>query len=94
MYMEATFHPESRKDVLVIPRQALIRTKGRTVVITETGQGYFRPARVRLGLRSDRRVEVLSGLKEGDRVVVSGQFLLDAESRFENISDRMEGDQP
>ncbi|EQD74502.1 secretion protein HlyD [mine drainage metagenome] len=95
MYLEATIHPDPHPDVLVIPREALIRTGSRTVVITETGKGLFRPAMVKTGARSRHWVEVLSGLSEGERVVVSGEFLLDAESRFQNVSDRMvEGDRP
>lgn len=90
MYLEATLHPDPRPRALVIPRAALIRTGSRTVVITEVGEGHFRPVRVKAGIRSEHWVEILSGLHEGDRVVVSGQFLLDAESRFENVSERME----
>ena len=95
MYLEATLHPDPRPDVLVVPRAALIRTEKKTVVVTEVGHGHFRPVRVTVGARSDHWVEVLSGLHEGDRVVVSGQFLLDAESQFENVSDRTKkGDRP
>ena len=95
MYLEGTLHPDPRPMVLVVPRSALIRTGTKTVVITEVGHGHFRPVRVTAGVRSEHWVEVLSGLHEGDRVVVSGQFLLDAESRFENVSARMEkGDRP
>ena len=90
MYLEATMHPDPRPDVLVVPREALIRTGTKTVVITEIGHGYFRPVGVTPGVRSDHWVAILSGLHEGDRVVVSGQFLLDAESQFENVSARME----
>ncbi|EAY56441.1 MAG: Secretion protein (HlyD) [Leptospirillum rubarum] len=90
MYLEATLHPDPRPDVLIVPRKALIRTEKKTIVITEIGRGHFRPVRVTVGVRSDHWVEVLSGLHEGDQVVVSGQFLLDAESQFENVSDRME----
>ena len=90
MYLEAELHSSPRPGVLLIPREALIRTGTRTVVIAEVGRGHFRPVRVTLGVRSPHRVEVLSGLSEGDRVVVSGQFLLDSESRFENVADRME----
>ena len=95
MYLEAVLHPDPHPNVLMIPREALIRTGSKTVVITEIGQGRFRPVRVTVGARSPHWVEVVSGLSEGDRVVVSGQFLLDAESRFENVSDRMdEGGKP
>ena len=95
MYLEATLHPDPHPDALLIPREALIRTGSKTVVITETGEGLFRPAMVKTGSRSRHWVEVLSGLSEGERVVVSGEFLLDAESRFQNVSDRMvEGDRP
>ncbi|MCL4485762.1 MAG: efflux RND transporter periplasmic adaptor subunit [Nitrospirae bacterium] len=89
MYLEATLHPDPLSNVLVIPREALIRTGTKTVVITEIGRGHFRPASVTVGARSSHWVEVLSGLFEGDKVVVSGEFLLDAESRFENVSERM-----
>ena len=95
MYLEAVLRPDPHPNALVIPREALIRTGKRTVVITEVGQGRFRPVRVTVGARSPHRVEVLSGLREGERVVVSGQFLLDAESQFENVSERMdEGGHP
>ena len=95
MYLEATLHPDPHPDALLIPREALIRTGSKTVVITETGEGLFRPAMVKTGSRSRHWVEVVSGLDEGERVVVSGQFLLDSESRFENVSARMaEGDRP
>lgn len=95
MYLEATLHPDPRPHVLVIPRAALIRTGTKTIVITEVGHGHFRPVRVTLGARSSDWIEVVSGLENGERVVVSGQFLLDAESQFENVSDRMEkGDRP
>ncbi|MHB1287170.1 MAG: efflux RND transporter periplasmic adaptor subunit [Leptospirales bacterium] len=95
MYLEAVLHPDPHPNVLMIPREALIRTGTKTVVITEVGQGGFRPVRVTVGARSPHWIEVVSGLSEGDRVVVSGQFLLDAESRFENVSDRMdEGGKP
>ncbi|MHB1927640.1 MAG: efflux RND transporter periplasmic adaptor subunit [Leptospirillum sp.] len=95
MYLEAVLRPAPHPHVLVIPREALIRTGNKTVVITEVGEGRFRPAKVTVGARSSHRVEVLSGLREGERVVVSGQFLLDAESRFENVSNRMdEGGRP
>ena len=95
MYIEATMHPDPRPDVLVVPREALIRNGTETIVITEVGHGHFRPVRVTAGVRSEHWVEVRSGLHKGDRVVVSGQFLLDAESQFENVSARMEkGDQP
>lgn len=95
MYLEATLHPDPHPDVLVIPREALIRTGSKTVVITETGEGLFRPAMIKTGARSRHWVEVVSGLDEGERIVVSGQFLLDSESRFENVSARMsKGDRP
>ena len=95
MYLEATLHSDPHPDVLVIPREALIRTGSKTVVITETGKGRFRPAMIKTGARSRHWVEVVSGLAEGERVVVSGQFLLDSESQFENVSARMsKGDQP
>ena len=90
MYLEATMHPDPRPDVLVVPREALIRTGTKSVVVTEVGDGHFRPVRVTVGVRSEHWAEILSGLHDGDRVVVSGQFLLDAESQFENVSARME----
>lgn len=83
-------HPDPRPDVLVVPREALIRTGTKSVVVTEVGDGHFRPVRVTVGVRSEHWAEILSGLHDGDRVVVSGQFLLDAESQFENVSARME----
>ncbi len=67
---------------LVIPKEAVLDTGLRQLVFLEQGEGIYRPYPVRLGRRSQDRVEILEGLKEGDRVVTSANFLLDAESKL------------
>lgn len=70
------------RQALVVPEPAVLYTGPRTVVFVDLGGGRFRPREVRLGAKSDGAYEVLAGLREGDRVVTSGNFLLDAESRL------------
>ncbi len=68
--------------VLTIPRSALIRDGRREVVYLETGPGQYEMRGVESGRSGDDRVEILSGLKEGDVVVSSGNLMLDAESQL------------
>ena len=65
---------------LVVPEDALVRTGERTIVFLKTGEGTLSPVEVTTGIRSENFFEVLSGLKEGDRVVTSANFLIDSES--------------
>jgi hypothetical protein len=70
-------------DVPVVPREAVIDTGLRRVVFVARGNGRFEPVDVAVGSSGDGGVvQILSGLERGDTVVVSGQFLLDAESRI------------
>lgn len=65
---------------LAIPEEALIETgSGSRVLVAQAG-GRFTPVNVTTGMRSDGFVEVLAGLTEGERVVTSGQFLIDSEA--------------
>jgi len=69
-------------DVLVIPGEAVIQTGRRNVVFVEVEEGHYMPREVELGRYGDDGVEIRRGLKEGERVVARGTFLLDAESRI------------
>jgi len=69
-------------DVLLVPQSAVIDTGTRQVVFLDRGEGHFEPREVRLGASLGDQREVLSGLEEGDRVVASGNFLLDSESQL------------
>ncbi|MCB9477099.1 MAG: efflux RND transporter periplasmic adaptor subunit [Deltaproteobacteria bacterium] len=72
---------ESRADALMIPTDAVIRGGKRSLVFVDVGRGRFEPREVVVGPRGDEgNVPVTSGVKEGEMVVVSGQFLLDSES--------------
>jgi Cu(I)/Ag(I) efflux system membrane fusion protein len=71
-----------RDSVPAIPSEALIRVGAGARVVLALGDGRFKPVPVRAGLAVGEKVEVLEGLKEGDRVVASAQFLLDSESRL------------
>ena len=68
--------------VLTIPTSAVLGSGTRQVVLVELGEGRYQPREVRLGLRGDEYVQVLEGLTENDRVVVSANFLIDAESNL------------
>jgi Cu(I)/Ag(I) efflux system membrane fusion protein len=69
-------------EVLALPEEAVIDTGERRVVFVEVAEGRFQPREVKLGRKGQDHYEVLDGLADGDRVVVSAQFLLDSESRL------------
>ncbi len=67
---------------IVIPVTAVIDTGKRQVVWVETSPGMFEPRDVQVGERVDDKVQILSGLKSGDKVAVSGGYLIDSESQL------------
>ena len=71
---------------LVVPKEAVLDTGLRQLVFMDRGEGAYAPYPVKLGRRSQDSVEVLEGLKEGDRIVTSANFLLDAESKLTSAS--------
>lgn len=73
-------------EALVVPTEALIRTGRRTLVMLAEDDGKFRPVEVMTGRETDFKTEVISGLDEGQRVVASGQFLLDSEASLRGLT--------
>jgi Cu(I)/Ag(I) efflux system membrane fusion protein len=73
---------QNKAKVLAVPDSAVLDSGTRQLVLVELGAGRFEPRVVKLGLRGDGYVEVLEGVKAGDAVVVSANFLIDAESNL------------
>lgn len=90
MYAIVTGETVAAERALLIPREAVIDTGVRAVVFLDRGGGRFEPRDVKLGVESpEGTVQVLSGIAPSDRVVVSGQFLLDTESRLREAIRKM-----
>ena len=85
MYGNVTLQTNAVRT-LVVPKEAVLETGLRQLVFMDLGQGRYEPASVKLGRRSQDSVEVMEGLKEGDRIVTSANFLLDAESKLASAS--------
>src|SRR5213594_2314272 len=81
MYGNVMLHVDAGRR-LVVPKEAVLDSGLRQLVFLDLGQGVYQPYPVKLGRRSQEYVEVLEGVKEGDRVVTSANFLLDAESKL------------
>ena len=94
MYAIADIDVGSADPVMLIPREAVIDTGEKQLVFVSTGKGRFEPRNVTIGLSGEQGlVQVRSGLKAGESVVSSGQFLIDSESRLrEAISKFLAGD--
>ncbi|MBV5268834.1 MAG: efflux RND transporter periplasmic adaptor subunit [Afipia sp.] len=82
MYVDADIDIGSPRPVLAVPESAVLDTGSRQAVFVDKGQGRFEPRDVKLGHRGDGHVEIREGLVEGDPVVVSANFLIDAESNL------------
>jgi RND family efflux transporter MFP subunit len=67
---------------LSVPDSAVLETGTRSITFVESGEGVFEPRQVEIGLRLESEYEIVKGLSEGERVVVSGNFLIDSESRL------------
>lgn len=87
--MFATVHlGDTSRSALLVPSEAVIRTGRRTLVMLADGKGRFRPAEVRVGRDAGGQTEILAGLAAGEKVVASGQFLLDSEASLTGIAAR------
>ncbi len=88
---EVRIFGDPKKNVLLVPRDALIRTEHESRVVRTLADGRYDPVIVMPGLESGDQVEIVAGLREGDQVVVSAQFLIDSESNLQAEFARMSG---
>ena len=94
MYATLQFAGNRAGQGVLVPTEAVIRTGTRDVVLVALGQGKFRAAPVEVGAESGGLSEIRKGLKPGDDVVLSGQFLIDSEASLSATVMRLEGSAP
>jgi Cu(I)/Ag(I) efflux system membrane fusion protein len=80
-----------RPAALAVPADALVDAGVRRTVFVERGEGAFEPRDVEVGWRHGDRVEIVRGLEAGERIVVSGTFLVDSESRIRAAAEGVHG---
>ncbi len=91
MFARVQLQGHTLEDVLTIPTEAVIPTGTRSIVIVADDDHHFRPVLVRVGAEQEGRSEVLAGLHDGQRVVASGQFLIDSEASLRGAFDDLAG---
>jgi Cu(I)/Ag(I) efflux system membrane fusion protein len=89
MFARITLLGSEAEDVVHVPREALIRGGDVDRVVLSLGDGRFRSQEVETGIESGDRVAILSGLSAGDRIVTSGQFMIDSESDIDSALQKM-----
>ncbi len=89
MFATVTFAPVAAKDAVLVPEMAVLHSGERDVVVVDSGGGRFEPREVKLGLQGEQQYQVLEGLKEGENIVVSSQFLIDSESNLREAINKM-----
>jgi membrane fusion protein, copper/silver efflux system len=82
MYADVEIATGTEAPVVTVSNSAVIDSGERQIVLLDKGEGRFEPRAVKLGRRGDGRVEIMAGLAENDKVVVSANFLIDAESNL------------
>ncbi len=89
MWADVNLRPVVSRKALVVPVDAVIRTGKRNFVILALGGGHFGPQEIKLGAQAGNEYEVLAGIKEGDSVVDSAEFLIDSESSLQSAFGKM-----
>lgn len=90
MYTNVLIEAQTVTDVLAVPVNAVLRSGKRQTVFVALGEGRFEPKTVTTGVSDDEGfIQVLSGLRLGEQVVISAQFMLDSESRLQEAIEKM-----
>jgi len=89
MFATVSLGTSTTRPSVLVPAEAVIETGKRSVVIVASGEGRFLPVDVEVGRHSGDLVEIRKGLAAGQRVVVSGQFLIDSEASLKGALSRM-----
>ncbi len=90
MFVDVRFAAQLADSAVLVPEMAVLRSGERNTVFVALDGGRFEPRDVTLGVRNnDGRYQVLTGLAEGERVVTSGQFMLDSESQLREAIQKM-----
>jgi Cu(I)/Ag(I) efflux system membrane fusion protein len=89
MFATLNFNSAARKDILLVPTEAVITTGTRSVVMVAQGDGKVWPVDVEIGMETNGQTEIRKGLDAGQKVVVSGQFLIDSEASLKGTATRM-----
>lgn len=82
MYADVDLNVGGKAPVLTVPDSAVIDSGTRSIVLVQLAEGRFEPREVKLGARTDNYIEVKSGVRAGEQVVVAANFLIDAESNL------------
>jgi Cu(I)/Ag(I) efflux system membrane fusion protein len=94
MYVDAEIETGTPGPVLAVPESAVLDSGTRQTVLVDKGEGRFEPREVRLGRRGGGLVEITDGVSEGEAVVTSANFLIDAESNLKAALKGLAGGQP
>ncbi|MFZ5496547.1 MAG: efflux RND transporter periplasmic adaptor subunit [Verrucomicrobiota bacterium] len=90
MFVEVNFASQLAADAVLVPDMAVLRSGERNTVFVALDGGFFEPREIKLGARSEGGFyQVLAGLEAGERVVTSGQFMLDSESQLREAIQKM-----
>lgn len=94
MFAQISLAPVDGAEHVLVPADAVIGSGDDTRVIVMDEEGAFRPVAVQVGQSSGGTTEILAGLEGGERVVASGQFLIDSEASLSGALERLGGDTP
>lgn len=89
MYTEVKINTAPSQAVVSVPKEAIIHSGRREVMIIDKGKGLFEPRNVLIGMETKDFYEILHGAKEGELVVTSAQFLIDSESKLTEAISKM-----
>lgn len=82
MYANVEIQAPVAEKAVVVPVQAIIHSGERRLAVVSLGEGRFQPREIEIGVEADGFYQVINGLREGDRIVTSSQFLIDSESNL------------
>ena len=89
MYANVTLYGGKGEEGVIVPSEAVIHTGKRAVVLIAEGEGRFTPVQVKTGMESNGQTLILAGLSGGEKVVTSGQFLIESEANLKGALERL-----